>query len=1297
MPAAVFFKVSWQQQRTTVPNEDPPTQAQAPTPPPGMSPDTPPASSAGPVSPKPRRRWLRVAILVLALVAILLGVVSFMTRPARLVRVVESLLEDSIGCEAQIGQAQLTWSGVLTVDGIDLSIPGMTGESARLLHSDRVVVQLRFLPLLIGRVRAASVALTQPTLYLTEDLDDGLFNYEHLIAGPPDQQQRGGLPKALPELFLSGGQMRFGQVTAGVYQPVEGFDFDGTLTADDGRAGGYTFVLNQHAAGDAQTDSSPGPSIQGEIDLSEPRVEFQVDHFTFTGPHRYLLPQEMRLWWDRLSPKGALPEVIFSARQDEAGLVALTAQMRLDGIGLLLPIQEGEPLRLADVTGLVILSEGVVELKGMSGELEGITFTASGRVEGFESQSPLSIAVSTEPFDIPAEGGIWPKLPQQIRRYQERFSPQGRYQAQVTIDRPTPGSSLQFSGHMDLLDTRFKYNKFPYPADQLSGRVTFNNQRVDLNDLVGISPSGGRAIVSGSIIPPGGDGKVDITIRGEGFAVDDYLLDAMKPKHRKIIDMFFNREGYEDLLAHGVIRAPGEQPSPLPPPPDASDIPDTLQVSQATEALATPDSQEQHVAVPVFEPGGTASMVVHIQRPAGPGKKYRVTTDLDAAGLRSVFSFWHYPMLVDSGRVVITPDDVRVDGVHLRSVSGGGGGVVDGRLELPNDEHKLIPFLQLSSIRLPIDEVLVASIPKPKDRWVKSLNLTGALVGTGEVYAGADGKVSFTIDSQMKDGTATPNGGTYTLEDIQGFITVEHGRVQFEQLTGRHDGGTITLDGQTDFSEQGFGADLKFIGGDLRIEPGLIDLLPTGHDGRAVMSSLFDKYSPEGEFDGELDYFGGNGRPDGFMLSIEPKTLSLDYAGQRIELADMFGRAELTPKRVVLYEVGGRFASGKFKVNGDALLGEEREASLTFDVDAQRIDATARAVLPGAVLTIIDKLSIQGPYRMDGARLLTWPTVKQGPTMIFEGKVRLLGASAQVGVPVTELDADLDMHVVTFSDQPWPHTDIRIDANRLRAADRLIERVSLTAQTGKQPWQIELADLRGTLYGGTLVGWGQLRMGKDATFGFDLTLQEVELEPFLNPLNIAESTDSGEIDPAELSTRNMASGLLSAGLTIRIPTDDPSQRQGRGVVTVRDAKLYDRPITLALLQAANLGLPNESSFDRASARYLIFGDTVQFDDIRFEAPAFVIAGTGTMDFPSNELNLRMVTHNPAAPDLGPVSELVRTFKDELLGIEVRGTLAEPKARVVTLEGFFRSWGRVFGDTRAQLTHDQPAELQPGRE
>lgn len=1224
-----------------------------------------------PRAPRPGR-WLRRFIILLGVLLLLIGGISYLTSPARLNRVLVKLLEDSIGCDATIGKATLSWDGLLVVDGIKLTVPDTDGQMAQLLTTDRVVVQLRLWPLLIGKVRAASVALSQPTLYLTEDLDRDRFNFEMLIARPPDETaMSSSLPTALPEVYLNGGEVHFGQLLADVYQPAQSIRVDGTLSADPDRSGGYFFILSQR---DDPADRIPGagPTIQGEIDLHEPGVEVQVDRFTFNGPYRYLLPNAVRKWWDRLSPIGAVPRVVFSARHAGDNSVVMSAQMTLDGIGMSLPFEGDKPLLLTGVTGEITLASNVVSFEDITGDIEGIAFNADGQIDGLDTGAPFSIALTTQPFDVPAEGGVWDKLPPYILKYRDRFSPTGRYQAQVVIGRDTPGGELTLGGYLELIDTTFAYHKFPYPAEKLTGRITFDEDRIVLNDLVGVTPSGGTGTVSGTIGPPIRNGVVDITIHGEGIAIDEYLLSAMKPKHRDVIDMFFSQRGYEELLKAGVIRGPGEPTADAP------------QVADANQSVAIESE------IPVFEPGGTADVTVRIQRPAGQGQPYSVTTDLDAAGLHSVFDFWRYPLIVERGRVVISPDQVHVYGINLKALTGGGG-IVQGRLELPRDDQPLRPYLQLSSIRLPVNDLLIASIPPPKDHWVRSLQLSGELVGTGEVFAESGGKVAFTVDTQLQNGSARPNNGAYLLQQITGGITVERTRVQFENLVSRHEQGTITLNGQTDFGEGGLGVDLDFIGDNLAVEPGLIDLLPLEHEGRPVMRDLFAVYRPNGVIDAELRYHGGGGEPDRFTLGVTPESVGFDYAGQRIELSDLAGNIELTPRLAVLKSVSGRFASGSFQLNGEVRLGEDKGVALSFDVNAQRVDPTARALLPAGVLSLVDKLAIQGPYTVDDAQLLSWPDAVQGPTRIFEGKVKLNGATAQLGVSVTELDAELDMRVATFADQPYPHTDMQIHADRLRAADRLVQRFSLTVATGDRPWLVNLTDLKGTVYGGALVGHGQLSLGSQSSFGIDLTLHDVELEPFLNPLKPGTSAElpPHETNANDVTTRNMSSGLLSAGLSIRVPLDDPAQRQGRGVVSVRDAKLYDRPLTLALLQAVNFALPNESSFDRAAARYLIYGNTVVFDDIRFEAPAFVIAGAGTMDYPSTNLNLRMVTSNPAAPDLGAFSELVRTFKDELLGIEVRGTLAKPEARVVTFEGLFRSWDRVFGQTRAPLTVEHP--------
>ncbi|GAB4193495.1 MAG: hypothetical protein Kow00105_07650 [Phycisphaeraceae bacterium] len=779
-------------------------------------------------------------------------------------------------------------------------------------------------------------------------------------------------------------------------------------------------------------------------------------------------------------------------------------------------------------------------------------------------------------------------------------------------------------------------------------------------------------MVSGTVGPPLKNGVVDITIRGQEVPVDEQLLNAMKPKHRGVLDLFFSQDGYESLLRAGAIQSPDD--------PKQEELVDANPVRQVTTR-----------AIPRFKPGGSAGVTVHIQRPAGIDQRYAVTTELDVAGLSSVFEFWPYPLTAHSGRVVIRPDDVEVDRVYLRSPNGGGG-VVHGRLELPRDDRPLIPHLQLTSISLPVDPILIASIPPPKDRWVRMLNLTGELVGTGEIYVDSQGKVAFTIDANLRNGTAKPNDGQYVLNQINGGVTIERNRILLDEVVAQREYGAIRVNGLADYGGDGLDISLVFEADDLPIERGLLDLLPKEHRGRALLAQLMDAYRPDGRFDGRLSYSHPRYRPEHFKLTVEPHEFGFDYAGQRIELVDLTGRVDLTPNQVVLHQVSGSFAAGEFTLDGQVFLEEDPGLTLGFDVHAQRIDPVARALMPAGIRRLIDGLSLQGPYTIQHARLITSPNNQQGPTHIFEGTAHFSGASAQLGVPITELDAEMNMHIAAFADQPWPHIDIRIQADRLRAAERLVRRLSLSVQTGSQPNLVDIADLRGVVYGGALVGHGQLSLGENPLLGFEMTLHDVMLEPFLDPLGQQAEDEAMSDQPSDVDTpRDMSTGLLSAGLSIRVPLNDPQNRQGRGVIAIRDARLYDRPLTLALLQAANLAIPQQSSFDRASARYVIFGNHVVFDHISFDSPVFAITGKGTMEYPSTRLNLNMVTRNLTAPNLGPVTDLVKTFKNSLLGIQVTGTLAKPEARVVPLEGLFRSWDRVFGSARVPLTNEHPVQ------
>ena len=169
--------------------------------------------------------------------------------------------------------------------------------------------------------------------------------------------------------------------------------------------------------------------------------------------------------------------------------------------------------------------------------------------------------------------------------------------------------------------------------------------------------------------------------------------------------------------------------------------------------------------------------------------------------------------------------------------------------------------------------------------------------------------------------------------------------------------------------------------------------------------------------------------------------------------------------------------------------------------------------------------------------------------------------------------------------------------------------------------------------------------------------------------------------------------MLSASLAIEgEPGEDaPRHRSGRGNLEIRDAKIYEVPLEMGRLQIVNLSLPTASSFDRASASYLLYDDTVKFDSIAFEAPTVQIVGDGKMQYSTRALDLNLSSRNAGAIGLGPITDFIRFFKDELASIHVSGTLTDPKVDVRAFNSNMENWDESLN---RPLKKDQPLAPTP---
>jgi hypothetical protein len=124
--------------------------------------------------------------------------------------------------------------------------------------------------------------------------------------------------------------------------------------------------------------------------------------------------------------------------------------------------------------------------------------------------------------------------------------------------------------------------------------------------------------------------------------------------------------------------------------------------------------------------------------------------------------------------------------------------------------------------------------------------------------------------------------------------------------------------------------------------------------------------------------------------------------------------------------------------------------------------------------------------------------------------------------------------------------------------------------------------------------------------------------------------------------------------------------------------MYRIPLVLGLLQVTNLALPISSPFNEATAVYSLGGARVHFEQIELRASNMLMQGDGWLDFNTKRVALGFTTDNPGGLMQVPfIKELWRGARNEMLRIQVRGTIQEPEVSARSMGTFWTTVDEVF--------------------
>lgn len=408
---------------------------------------------------------------------------------------------------------------------------------------------------------------------------------------------------------------------------------------------------------------------------------------------------------------------------------------------------------------------------------------------------------------------------------------------------------------------------------------------------------------------------------------------------------------------------------------------------------------------------------------------------------------------------------------------------------------------------------------------------------------------------------------------------------------------------------------------------------------------------------------------DGAAATLDVESGSIVFRGDdnAIEINGLMVRAE----------------SFHASLNGDALLRASPSLNLTVSGAIAPFDASVQQLLPDDLKSAMRASSISATsLAFDDARVAIASETAIDATIHYAGLTFDVG-----GTSVSEMSGSLGVRTDTADPRPLDAT-LKFDAARVQRIRLGAGETRLVFLDDGETLVVPYFDA--DAYGGRVFGVAKLEgvrapfLARDASqptiYEVEGTLSGVSFDRLRRDLRVddPDAAAAAELDQG---------GAIDALLAIAGVVGQPENRVGRGSVRVWGGTLLRIPLASRLIELSNLQAPTGQQIDYANAAFFVEGDTVHFEQLNAASRSVNLDAAGTMRWPSLELDLRVTSRGSRRTPI--LSDIIESFRNELVVSRVRGPLNDPTIAVETLPVTRRFLDSIFG-----RPNDRPDPARP---
>ena len=686
-----------------------------------------------------------------------------------------------------------------------------------------------------------------------------------------------------------------------------------------------------------------------------------------------------------------------------------------------------------------------------------------------------------------------------------------------------------------------------------------------------------------------------------------------------------------------------------------------------------------------------------------PAGKFDLQFELDSNGKKDItgqitdmsFSFHRFPFRVEHcvGNVKWQNDDLtfQVQALEKQQLL-----EFSGHVKNPGPQATYV-FNFGTQGRLPIDLKVLNSLRNfpNMERAVRDFRPVGFVSGKGRVIKTVPGSkvVQKEIELQVHDCRVRHAKFEYPVHDVNGTVKIDDSGFQFVDVTGGDSESPLFCNG---FWSAQKGLQLVFkcdqVPLDDRLRNALTPTLqevwgsirPAGKVKSGTVSLNLPPNAPYADIRVQAHIGDSKSAAAADHVNVYP-------TGFPYRITNMQGELFVGGGLVKLTNAIGRHGTASFGCDGTGSY-SDKDWSMRFEnllVGSAQVDEDLFKALPVDLAAGVRQLNYDGTLNVSGA--IAFSGTNGEPSEIKSVSSNVQQVSYESEAEAIDIDWDLRLDVDKGQMQVGLPLENIFGSIRLvgRSHGDIAECTGEVSVDSLTVYGMQVAKLQGPIWidnlqtrAGSFTGGdeGQPRSLVGEAFGgkvtFDGWVSHVNDYPFLFQTTVERSRLEEVV--SDLSNYRELSGDGYGFLRLKGNTNEPHTYTGEGSVHLKNAKIHQLPVILALLKILKIKEVNRTAFDSSNVDFSIDGNQMKLDRIELIGDAISLIGNGYLEMMRHlDINFySVVGRNRIYIPL--ISDLYKAGSQRTLWINIGGPLGNLQTSRRILPGLDDSLRALIG-------------------